>query len=98
MRDYPVSNRFERNNKSFVENNRMPGPNALRLIEVLCENMDLRPGMKILDMGCGMGLTSIFLAKEYDVTVFANDLWVSATANYERFVEMKVDDRVFPIN
>jgi len=97
MRDFPVSDRFERKNKSFLERNKMPGPDALKLIEVLCENMDLKPGMKILDMGCGTGLSSIFLAKEYDVTVFANDLWISATDNFKRFVEMKVDERVFPI-
>ena len=43
------------------------GPNPLWLLEELCEHMNLTPGMKILDMGCGKGLTSVFLAKEYGV-------------------------------
>jgi phosphoglycerol transferase MdoB-like AlkP superfamily enzyme len=61
-------------------------------MEELCENLDLRPGMKVLDMGCGKGLTSIFLAKEYGVTVFANDLWISATDNLKRFEAAGVAD------
>ncbi|OHD25814.1 MAG: hypothetical protein A2Y38_04990 [Spirochaetes bacterium GWB1_59_5] len=75
----------------------MLGPDALKLIEILSERMRLEPGMKVLDMGCGKGLTSIFLAKEFGVTVFANDLWVSASENYKRFIAMGVEDRVFPI-
>jgi len=53
--------------------------------------------MKVLDMGCGKGITAIFLAKEYGVTVFANDLWISATDNLRRFEEAGVADKVFPI-
>ena len=34
--------------------------------------------MKILDLGCGKGLTSIFLAKEFGVQVYATDLWITA--------------------
>jgi SAM-dependent methyltransferase len=49
-------------------------------------------------MGCGKGLTSVFLAKEYDVTVFANDLWISATDNLRRFEEAGVADKVYPIH
>lgn len=75
----------------------MLGPDALKLLEVLCESMTLEPNMRVLDMGCGKGLTSIFLAKTYGVTVFANDLWISQTENYKRFVEAGVDDKVFPI-
>ena len=74
------------------------GPAPLILMEELCENLDLRPGMKVLDMGCGMGITSIFLAKEYGVTVFANDLWISATDNLKRFEAAGVADKVFPIH
>ncbi|MDF2943879.1 MAG: Cyclopropane-fatty-acyl-phospholipid synthase [Herbinix sp.] len=76
--------------------NYIMGPNALCLIEILCEKMDLKPGMRVLDMGCGAGFTSIILAKEFGVTVFANDLWFAATENYERFVKAGVDNLVFP--
>jgi cyclopropane fatty-acyl-phospholipid synthase-like methyltransferase len=54
--------------------------------------------MKVLDMGCGKGLTSIFLAKEYGVTVFANDLWIDATENLLRFEEAGVAAQVYPIH
>ena len=83
-------------NKSHSFNYIM-GPNALCLIEILCEKMNLQPGMRVLDMGCGAGFTSIILAKEYGVTVFANDLWFPATENYERFKKAGVEDLVFPI-
>ncbi len=38
------------------------GPNPLRLTECLCEAMELRPGMRILDLGCEKALSSVFLA------------------------------------
>ena len=60
--------------------------------------MTLKPDMRVLDMGCGAGFTSIILAKEFGVTVFANDLWTNATDNYKRFVKAGVSDRVFPIH
>jgi len=74
------------------------GPNCIPLIEELSKKMTLKPGMRILDMGCGTGFTSIILAKEFGVTVFATDLWFDASANYERFVKAGVSDKVFPIH
>lgn len=73
------------------------GPDALCLLELLCEKMNLSPGMRVLDMGCGIGFTSIILAKEFGVQVFANDLWFSASDNYKRFVKAGVSDLVVPI-
>lgn len=73
------------------------GPNCIVLIEELCKKLTLKPGMRILDMGCGAGFTSIILAKEFGVTVFAHDLWFSPDDNYRRFIKAGVDDRVFPI-
>jgi SAM-dependent methyltransferase len=74
------------------------GPNVLWLTEWLCERMELKPGMRMLDMGCGKALSSIFLAKEYGVQVWANDLWVSATENWERIREAGCEDSVYPVH
>ena len=76
----------------------MMGPNCLRLLEELMQRVQLHPGMRVLDLGCGMGLTSMFLANEFDVQVFAVDLWIEATENYERFQQLGFEDRIVPIH
>jgi len=81
----------------FIRENMM-GPNSIRIIEELSESLDLKKGMKVLDLGCGRGLTSIFLAKEFEVTVFAVDLWISATENYQRFKALGLQDQIFPMH
>ncbi|TDO36329.1 methyltransferase family protein [Kribbella sp. VKM Ac-2527] len=55
------------------------GPHPLWLLEDLARDLDLRPGMRVLDLGSGKGRTSVFLAKEYGVQVWAADLWVDPT-------------------
>jgi cyclopropane fatty-acyl-phospholipid synthase-like methyltransferase len=74
------------------------GPNALKMVEELTLNLNLLPGMRVLDLGCGKGLTSIFLAKEFGVQVFATDLWITATENYGRFKKVGLDNRIIPIH
>ncbi|MBN1177131.1 MAG: methyltransferase domain-containing protein [Dehalococcoidales bacterium] len=74
------------------------GPNVLWLTEWLCENMELKPGMRVLDMGCGKALSSVFLAKEFGVQVWANDLWISAAENWQRVREAGMENQVFPIH
>ncbi|MFB9992034.1 SAM-dependent methyltransferase [Deinococcus oregonensis] len=74
------------------------GPNALWLTEALTQQMKLQPGMRVLDLGCGKAISSIFLAKEFGVQVWATDLWIGATENWERIVAAGVQDQVFPIH
>lgn len=81
----------------WVADNQM-GPNALWLLEWLCEALALRPGMRVLDLGCGRALTSVYLAKEHGATVFATDLWIPATDNLGRAEAAGCADRVFPIH
>lgn len=76
----------------------MMGPNALWITESVTQVIDLKPGMRVLDLGCGMAASSIFLAKEFGVQVWATDLWIGATENFIRIREAGVDDRVFPIH
>src|ERR1044072_4929050 len=54
------------------------GPNPLWLLEDLARDLDLRPGMQVLDLGSGKGATSVFLAREYGVQVVAAGWWVAA--------------------
>lgn len=92
-------NMFPRSGKydlRWIIDNQM-GLNPLWLTEWLCEKITLAPGMRILDLGCGKGLSSIFLAKEYGVQVWAADLWIKPTENYGRFVKEGVEDQVFPL-
>jgi SAM-dependent methyltransferase len=89
---FPLTAKYD---PAWILENEM-GPNALWLAESLLAVVDLKPGMRVLDMGCGRGLTSVFYARERGVQVFAADLWVPPTENYARFREAGVDDRVFP--
>jgi ubiquinone/menaquinone biosynthesis C-methylase UbiE len=73
------------------------GANPLWLTEWLTEALDLRPGMRVLDLGCGRALSSVFLAREFGVQVWATDLWFSASENLERVRDAGVEDAVFPI-
>jgi cyclopropane fatty-acyl-phospholipid synthase-like methyltransferase len=74
------------------------GPNALWLVEELSCYLELKPGMRILDMGCGRAMTSIFLAKEFGVHVYATDLWIDAADNWQRICEAGMQDLVVPIH
>src|ERR1700676_2571094 len=41
----------------------------LQLVEHLAQLADVKPGSQILDIGCGMGASSLYLAKTYNATV-----------------------------
>src|SRR4029078_3233822 len=68
------------------------GANSLWLSEWLAEAMDLRPGMRVLDLGCGRGASSIFLRREYGVQVWATDLWFSASERVQRIRDAGGED------
>ena len=73
------------------------GPNVLWLAESLSDVMELRPGMRVLDLGCGMAASSIFLAREFGVTAWATDLWIRPSDNWKRVVEAGEEARVYPV-
>ncbi|MGG7445731.1 SAM-dependent methyltransferase [Kosakonia oryzendophytica] len=75
----------------------MMGPNAMRITEEMAAMLPLSPGMRILDLGCGKGISSILLAEKYGVTVFAADLWIAPTENAQRFTTLGLDQKIFPL-
>lgn len=95
-----VSERFPRAsgyNPEWVLAGVSGGANALRLTEWLAGALDLRPGMRVLDLGCGRAASSIFLRREFGVEVWATDLWFDPSENLRRVRDAGVGDGVFPI-
>lgn len=76
----------------------MMSPNAITLLKELSCQIPLEPSMRVLDLGCGRGLTSAYLADTFGVQVFALDLWIPATENYLRFRELGLDSRIIPLH
>src|SRR5436190_14482791 len=74
------------------------GANTLHLTEWLATALELRPGMRVLDLGCGRAMPSIFLLREFGVQVWATDLWFSASENIQRIRDAGVEDGVFPLH
>ena len=94
-----VSERFPRSAKyhpEWVLASVSGAANALWLSEWLATALNLQPGMRVLDLGCGRAASSIFLRREFGAQVWATDLWFSASENMQRIRDAGVEDGVFP--
>ncbi len=91
---YPRSASYE---ATWMLENAM-GPNAVWLAEALSQMIELQPETRVLDLGCGKAISSIFLAREFQTQVWATDLWIGASENWQRICAANVQERVFPIH
>ena len=78
------------------------GPHPLWLTEFLVQPFKLKPGMRVLDLACGKGMTSVFLAREFGVQVYAVDFdewegWTSTEIRWDNAIEYNVENLVIPI-
>jgi SAM-dependent methyltransferase len=95
---FPRSNKYD---PAWIFKNQM-GPNPLWLTEFLVQPFDLKPGMRVLDLGCGKGMTSVFLAREFGVQVYAVDFdqwegWTSVDGRWNNAKENDVPHLIIPI-
>lgn len=101
MNDRLITPQFPRSSKyhpEWIIAGVSGGANVLWLTEWLTDALNLRPGMRVLDLSCGRAMSSIFLHREFGVQVWAVDLWHSATENLQRIRDAGVEDGVFPIH
>lgn len=92
--DYPELAEYSR---SEIYENKM-GPGGLFLAARMSRELNAAPGARVLDLGCGMGSTSAFLARALGATVFALDLWIPATSLHQAFQAKGVGENVIPLN
>jgi len=88
--------RTEKYDPAWVRQNSL-GENVLYNLESLCNVLPLKPGQRVLDLGCGNAISSIFLAKEFGVIVWALDKDVSPEDNWRRIQKASCLDCVIPI-
>ena len=92
--DYPELRGYS--NEDIWSDNQ--GPGGLYLAAHMSRFMDLHNGNLVLDLGCGMGESSIFLAKHLGVRVVAVDLWTNATYLSDKFMRRGYQSEILPLN
>ena len=93
--------KYEKTEKYNTEliNQKIMGPNPLKLEEELMKNHRIKTGSIVMDLGSGQGITSVFLVKEYGFKVYATDLWSDPEENKKFFTEMGLtDEQIIPVN
>ena len=98
--DRLTSERFPRSSQyhpDWILASASGGANSLWLTEWLAPALNLKPGMRVLDLGCGRAASSIFLHREFGVQVWATDLWFSCSENRERIRDAGAEGAVFPV-
>lgn len=74
------------------------GANPLWLTEWLTTALNLKPGMRVLDLGCGRAMSSIFLHNEFGVQVWAVDSMISVSENFQRITDAGMAHSVYPVH
>ena len=94
MNNFPKANSFDIN----LVRSKIMGPNRLKLCEELLRGVTIARGSRVCDLGSGTGITSVMLAREYGLDVYAVDLWSDPDENRAFFREMGVpDERIHPV-
>jgi SAM-dependent methyltransferase len=73
------------------------GGGGLYLAVHMARCLQIQAGARLLDLGCGKGPTSIYLASHFDVQITALDLWTSADFLDEKFAANGYQDRITAI-
>ena len=92
-RSFPLTAKYD---AQWILDNAL-GENALCQAECLATHLSFQPGMRVLDLGCGKATSSIFLAREFGVEVWAIDAATSPTDNQRRVVNLGCEGKVFPL-
>ena len=81
-----------------IINDKIMGQNPLKLEEELLKDNKIKPNGIVMDLGSGLGITSVFLVKEYGFKVYATDLWSDKEENRKFFTEMGLtNEEIIPV-
>ncbi|MEQ1607263.1 MAG: methyltransferase domain-containing protein [Pyrinomonadaceae bacterium] len=81
----------------IYDNGEMMAPGGLFIAKLMADKLDLRPGSTVLDLGCGRGQSSVFLAAKYRVNVVSVDLWVGSEERRSKAAQAGVESQITPL-
>lgn len=68
-------------------------PGGQESTDLFFANLDLKPGQRVLDIGCGIGGAATYISKKYDVEVYGIDLSKNMVSTaWDRLQEIKKND------
>lgn len=85
--------------EKYLTREYLMGPNCLRLLKELVDAAPEALQGRVLDLGCGCGLTSLYAAQETGARqVYAMDLWIAASENWKRIQNWGMEHNIIPIH
>lgn len=73
-------------------------PGGLYLASRMTRSADLEPGDLVLDIGCGKGDSSLFLARHFGVRVICFDLWTESNSLRKKFDREGYGAEILPLD
>ena len=73
------------------------GPGGLYLVSLLAKKLNLQPNSLVLDLGCGSGASSLYLADNFKTKVIAADLWTDPTGTARRIESQGHRGNIIPL-
>ena len=86
-----------RTRREIYDDGQWMAPGGLLLAELLADALQLRPGDRLLDLGCGRGQSTVYFATLCDVDVVSLDLWVPSSDRNEAAAAAGVADRIIAL-
>lgn len=83
----------------FITAEHLMGANSMQILHELLTRYPLRLTHedKLLDLGCGKGLTSMMLAKTTPARIYAADLWITEEENNANFAKWGVEKQIIAV-
>jgi SAM-dependent methyltransferase len=74
------------------------GPGGLYLAAQMLRSVEAARNMRVLDLGCGRGATSVFIARRLGARVISADLWIGATERQALIEKHGAEGLVTPLD